>query len=60
MLVDLLAHGIPYETAAVTVIVSRHFQPLGNELAECHGDEIGSFSFLIKSVPYRQNADVSW
>jgi hypothetical protein len=52
MLVDLLAHGIPRETMAVTVVVSRHFQRLGNELAECRGDETGLFSSLIKSVPH--------
>jgi hypothetical protein len=59
MLVDLLAYGILHETTAVTVVVSRHFQRLGNELAECHGDETGFFSFLIKSVPHHKNADVT-
>jgi hypothetical protein len=54
MLVDLMVHGIPHETTAVTVVVSRHFQRLGNELAECHGDETGFFSSLIKSVPRYQ------
>jgi hypothetical protein len=48
MLVDLLAHGIPYETPAVTVVISRYFQHLGNELAECREDETSSFSSLIK------------
>jgi hypothetical protein len=54
MLVDLLAHGIPHETTAVTVVVSRYFQRFGNELAECYGDETGSFSSLVKSVPRYQ------
>jgi hypothetical protein len=44
MLVDLLAHGILHETTAVTVIVSHHFQRLGNELAECRGNETDYFS----------------
>jgi hypothetical protein len=60
MLVDLLAHVILCKTTAVTVIVSRHFQHLGNELAECRGDETGSSSSLIKSVPHHKNTDVSW
>jgi hypothetical protein len=52
MLVDLVVHGILHETTAVTVVVSRHFQRLGNELAECREDETGSFSSLVKSVTY--------
>jgi hypothetical protein len=59
MLVDLLVYRILHETTAVTVVVLRHFQRFGNELAECRRDETGSFSSLIKSVSYYQNADVS-
>jgi hypothetical protein len=54
MLVDLVVYRIPHKTIAVTVIVSRHLQRLGNELAEYHWDETGSFSSLIKSVPHHQ------
>jgi hypothetical protein len=54
MLVNLLAHGILRETTAVTMVLSRHFQRLGNELAECRGDETDSFSSLIKSVLHHQ------
>jgi hypothetical protein len=54
MLVDLVVHGIPHETTAVTVVVSRYFQRLVNELAECRGDETGCFSSFIKLVPHQQ------
>jgi hypothetical protein len=40
------AHGILHETTTVIVVVSRYFQRLGNELAECRGDETDSFSSL--------------
>jgi hypothetical protein len=38
----------------LTIIVSRYFQRLVNELAECRGDETGSFSSFIKLVPHQQ------
>jgi hypothetical protein len=55
---QLLAHGIPHETTAVTVFVSRHFQHLKNELAECRGDETSSFSSSLKQCHVIKNADV--
>jgi hypothetical protein len=61
MLVDLLAHGILHEITAVTVVVSRHFKRLENELAECvMGMKLVPSLPSLNQCHIIKNADVSW